>query len=53
MFVAKGADDEARAAYDKAIELYGAGVSRVLRLKRQSLGPLEASGTDQSAAASS
>lgn len=38
MFLAKGDKDQARTAYDKAIELYGADVRRVLMLKRQSLG---------------
>lgn len=51
LLVAKGDTDGARAAYDKAIELYGAGVSRVLMLKRQDLGPVEKSNSDQSAAA--
>ena len=51
MYVAKGARDEARAAYDKAIELYGAGASRILQLKRQSLGSANTSDDNNSASA--
>lgn len=38
LFLAKGEIEQARSAYDKAINLYGPTASSVIRLKRQNLG---------------